>query len=76
MRHTTLRTLTWGTVAAAVSSALWLAASEPDWPDSRKIVKAAGPAMRALSEPAAAVTSRSGTEQSTGTAQPADPMSR
>ena len=30
MRPTTLRTLTWATVAAAVVSALWLAAVEPD----------------------------------------------
>lgn len=29
MRQITLQTLTWGTVTAAVSSALWLAATEP-----------------------------------------------
>jgi len=36
MRHFALQTLTWGTVTAAVTSALWLAASEPGWPESRK----------------------------------------
>jgi len=30
MRPTVLQTLTWATVAAAVASALWLAAIEPD----------------------------------------------
>ncbi len=36
MRHFALQTLTWGTVTAAVTSALWLAASDPGWPESRK----------------------------------------
>jgi hypothetical protein len=36
MRQITLQTLTWGTVTAAVLSALCLAASEPSWPELRK----------------------------------------
>jgi len=51
MRHITLQTLTWGTVAAAVSSALWLAASEPGWPDARKYPRASGSGFRLVSEP-------------------------
>jgi hypothetical protein len=36
MRQITLQTLTWGTVTAAVSSALWLASVEADRPDLHK----------------------------------------
>jgi len=36
MRHLALQTLTWATVAAAVTSALWLASVEPVWPEMRK----------------------------------------
>jgi hypothetical protein len=68
MRHITLQALTWGTITAAVSSALWLAASEPSWPDARKL-KAAAPSLRLPSEPRATGTSRSGTEASPGEPQ-------
>jgi hypothetical protein len=33
MRPLTLRALTWATVVAAISSALWLASVEPAWPE-------------------------------------------
>lgn len=35
MRHIALQTLTWGTVAAAVVSALWLAAVDLGWSEWR-----------------------------------------
>jgi hypothetical protein len=35
MRHFALQTLTWGTVAAAVVSALWLAAVDLGWSELR-----------------------------------------
>lgn len=50
MRHITLQTLTWGTVAAAVSSALWLAASEPGGTDARKYPRPGGSGFRLVSE--------------------------
>lgn len=36
MRQLTLRILTWGTVTAAISSALWLASGDPGWPEMLK----------------------------------------
>jgi hypothetical protein len=54
MRHATLQALTWATVTAAVTSALWLAAAEPGWPDSRKPGDPAGNLMRMPSEPTGA----------------------
>jgi hypothetical protein len=58
MRHITLQALTWGTVAAAVSSALWLAASEPGWPEARKYPSPRLPGLRAISQPSAEVDVR------------------
>ena len=37
MRHTALQILTWGTVTAAVLSALWLAATDPGLPESLRL---------------------------------------
>jgi hypothetical protein len=51
MRHITLQTLTWGTVAAAVSSALWLAASEPGGAEARKYPRPSAAGFRLVSEP-------------------------
>lgn len=57
MRHITLQTLTWGTVAAAVSSALWLAASEPGGgPEARRLAKSNGPSLRLVPESTGADT--------------------
>jgi hypothetical protein len=54
MRHITLQALTWGTVAAAITSALWLASAEPGWPDSRKATDPAGSVLRIPADPTAA----------------------
>ncbi len=40
MRHITLQALAWGTVTAAVGSALWLAATEPGAQAPRRLAKA------------------------------------
>lgn len=50
MRRITLQALTWGTVAAAVSSALWLAASESNWPEARKFSQARRTGMGLFSD--------------------------
>ncbi|MED5620874.1 hypothetical protein [Ideonella sp. BN130291] len=54
MRHATLQALTWATVTAAVTSALWLAAAEPGWPETRKPGDPAGSLLRLPSEPSGA----------------------
>jgi hypothetical protein len=54
MRLITLQALTWGTITAAVSSALWLAASEPGWPDARSRPPHNAATPRAPVEPKAA----------------------
>jgi len=45
MRHITLQALAWGTVTAAVSSALWLAATEPGAEAPRRLAKASHAAV-------------------------------
>jgi hypothetical protein len=78
MRHSTLLALTWGTVAAAVGSALWLAASEPSWSEGRKLKPGAPPSLRLQPTANTATgTSRSGTEASPGESQRmGEPLSR
>jgi hypothetical protein len=48
-----LQALTWGTVASAVTSALWLATVEPVWPEVHAPAEAAS-AFRLPSEPTSA----------------------
>lgn len=72
MRRITLQALTWGTVAAAVSSALWLAASEPRWAEDRKVAKApAFPLPVGVASPVAARADRPAVAP-----QPREPLSR
>jgi len=54
MRQITLQTLTWGTVTAAVSSALWLASVEADMPDVHKIQGSAAGQLQLPKEPTGA----------------------
>jgi hypothetical protein len=37
MRRIIIRILTWGTVAGAIVSALWLASVDPGWPEWRHL---------------------------------------
>ncbi|HET9645637.1 MAG TPA: hypothetical protein VFP68_20300 [Burkholderiaceae bacterium] len=41
MRDAALQALTWGTVASAITSALWLATVEPVWPEVHQPADAA-----------------------------------
>ena len=55
MSDFSLRTLTWGTVTAAVASALWLSAGDSALPDSRSVLDSTLRALKALpSAPTAA----------------------
>jgi len=51
MRHFALQTLTWGTVAAAVVSAFWLASVDLGWSEWRNPFNDGDTAFEAPSEP-------------------------
>jgi hypothetical protein len=52
MRPITLRALTWATVAAAVASAVWLAAAEGDTATALRVTVAAPPALEGVANAA------------------------
>ncbi len=54
MRPLTLQTLTWGTVAAAVCSALWLASVDSSWSDLHKVGDRGAGMLRLPKEPTGA----------------------
>lgn len=73
MRQLTLKTLTWGTVTAAVGSALWLAAIETDGPDARKAQELAGTVLPLPKEPPAAGPLRAASPQDGRPRRPGGP---
>ena len=75
MRRIALQTLTWATVAAAVASAVWLAAVEGDPGGTLRLTTRAVPGLMPLAAPgqamiAAAATGRLQRDGAAGRSQP------